>query len=65
MSRRENTMPTPDDYQAMAEECFRRAQQAQDSECHGYLKLARTWLEAESKLECGPGILALRSWRWR
>jgi hypothetical protein len=55
-------MSTPDDYQAMAEECFRRAQEAQtDSERHGFLELARTWLEAASKVDSGPGILALPS----
>ena len=58
-------MPTPNDYQAMAEECFRRAQQAQDNERDGYLELARTWLEAATKVDCGPGILALPSSRWR
>jgi hypothetical protein len=58
-------MLTSDDYQAMAEECFRRAQQTQDGERHGHLELARTWLEAASKVECGPGILALPSWRCR
>jgi hypothetical protein len=31
-------MSTPDDYQAMAEECFPRAQESQtESERHGYL----------------------------
>src|SRR5262249_36200039 len=48
-------MSTSDDYQGMAEECFRRAQESQtDSERHGYLELARTWLEAASKMDCGP-----------
>ena len=51
-------MSTPDDYQAMAEECFRRAQEAQtDSERHGYLELARTWLEAahpQGREACRP-----------
>ena len=61
-----STMSTPDDYHAMAEECFRRAQESQtDSERHGYLELARTWLEAASKMDYGPGILALPSCRWR
>jgi hypothetical protein len=55
-------MSTPDDYQVMAEECFRRAQEAQtESERHGYLELAMTWLEAASKMDCGLGILTLRS----
>jgi len=59
-------LPNADDYQAMAEECFRRAQEAQtDSERHGYLELARTWLEAATKVDCGPGIFALPSCRWR
>jgi len=31
----------------------------------GYLELARTWLEAASKMDYGPGILALPSCRWR
>jgi hypothetical protein len=59
-------MSTPDDYQAMAEECFRRAQESQtESERHGYLELARTWLETASKVESGPAILALPSCHWR
>ena len=59
-------MSTRDDYHAMAEECFRRAQESQtDGERHGYLELARTWLEAASKTDCGPGILALPSCHWR
>jgi hypothetical protein len=36
-----------------------------DSEGHGYLELARTWLEAASKMDYGPEILALPSCRWR
>ena len=66
MIKRGSTMSTPDDYQAMAEECFRRAQKSQtDSERDGYLELARTWLEAASKVDCGPGLLALPSCHWR
>ena len=61
-----STMSTPDDYRAMAEECFRRAHESQtDSERDGYLELARTWLEAASKVDCGPGLLALPSCHWR
>jgi hypothetical protein len=42
------------------------AQESQtDSERHGYLELARTWLEAASNVDCSPGILALPSWGWR
>jgi len=64
--KRGSTMSTAHDYQAMAEECFRRAQESQtDSERHGYLELARTWLEAASKMDCGPEILALPSCHWR
>ncbi len=45
----EAVMSTPDDYRAMAEECFRRAREAEsDRERQGYLELARTWLEAAS-----------------
>ena len=63
MIERGSTLSTPDDYQAMAEECFRRAQESRtDSERHGYLEL--TWLEAASKVDCGPGILALPSCYW-
>jgi hypothetical protein len=59
-------MSTSDDYRAMAEECFRRAQEAQtDNERQGYLELARTWLAAASKVDCGPRLLALPSCRWR
>ena len=48
-------MSTSDDYRAMAEECFRRAQEAQtNNERQGYLELARTWLAAASKVDCGP-----------
>jgi hypothetical protein len=59
-------MSTPDDYQAMAEECFRRAQESQtESERHGDLELASTSLEAASNLDRSRGILALPSWDWR
>ncbi len=59
-------LPLLDDYQVIAEECFRRAQEAQtDSERRGYLELAKTWLEAATKMDCGPGILALPSCHWR
>ena len=55
-------MSTPNDYQAMAEECFRRAREAEsDRDRQGYLELARTWLEAASQMDCGPGLLALPS----
>jgi len=55
MIKRGNTMSTGDDYQAMQT----------DSERDGYLELARTWLEAASKVDCGPEILALPSCHWR
>jgi hypothetical protein len=60
-------MPTrDDDYQAMAEECFRRAREAiSDRERQGYLELAQTWLEAASKVDCGPPFLSLPSRCWR
>ena len=48
-------MSTPDDYRAMAEECFRWAQQAQtEDKRQAYLDVARTWLEAASGQDCGP-----------
>ena len=54
-------MSTSDDYRAMAEECFRRAQEAQtNNERQGYLELARTWLAAASKVDCGPNSLLCR-----
>jgi hypothetical protein len=50
-----------DDYRAMAEERFRRAQEAQtDNERQGYLELARTWLAAASKVDCGPQLALFR-----
>jgi hypothetical protein len=65
-NRRQVIMPTrDDDYQAMAEECFRRARVAEsDRERQGYLELAQTWLEAASKVDCGP-FLSLPSRCWR
>jgi hypothetical protein len=48
-------MSTPDDYRAMAEECFRSARQAQtEDKRQAYLDVARTWLEAASGPDCGP-----------
>ena len=48
-------MSTPDDYRAMAEECFRWARQAQtEDKRQAYLDVARTWLEAASGQDCGP-----------
>src|SRR6516165_2319796 len=42
-------MSTPRDYRALAEECFRWAQQAQtEDKRQAYLDVARTWLEAAS-----------------
>jgi hypothetical protein len=60
-------MPSRDDgYQAMAEECFRRAREAEsDRERQGYLELAQTWLEAASKVDCGPPFLSLPARCWR
>jgi hypothetical protein len=50
----------------MAEECFRRAQEPQtDNERQSYLEYPRTWLEAASKVDCGPGFLVLPSRCWR
>jgi hypothetical protein len=47
-------MSTPDDYRAMAEECFRWARQAQtEDKRQAYLDVARTWLEAASGQDCG------------
>jgi hypothetical protein len=55
-------MSTPNDYQAMAEECFRRAREAKtDNERQDYLDLARTWLEAASQVGCSPALLSLPS----
>ncbi len=49
-------MSPPDDYRAMAEECFRRAREAEsDHERQGYLELAR--LEAASQVDCGAPFL--------
>ena len=51
-------MSTTDDYRAIAEECFRRAQDSQtDNERQSYLELARTWLEAASKVDLRSGSL--------
>jgi hypothetical protein len=48
-------MSTPDDYRAMAEECFRWARRAQtEDKRQAYLDVARTWLEAASGQDCGP-----------
>jgi hypothetical protein len=48
-------MSTPDDYRAMAEECFRWARHAQtEDKRQAYLDVARTWLEAASAQDCGP-----------
>jgi hypothetical protein len=59
-------MLAPHDYQAMAEECFRRAREAKtDNERQDYLDLARTWLEAASSLQCGSSFLMLPSCSWR
>ncbi len=58
-------MSTPDDYRAMAEECFWRAREAEsDRERQGYLELARTWLEAASQMDCGAPFLGPPSCRW-
>jgi hypothetical protein len=60
-NRRQVTMPTRDDgYQAMAEECFRRAREAEsDRERQGYLELAQTgwkqhqrWIAARHSFLC-------------
>ena len=59
-------MSPTDYYRAMAEECFRRAEESPtDKERQNYLELARTWLEAASKVDCGPGLFALPSCHWR
>jgi hypothetical protein len=59
-------MLTPNDYQAMAEECFRRAREAKtDNEREDYFDLARTWLEAASSLQCSPSFLMSPSCFWR
>jgi hypothetical protein len=59
-------MLVPNDYQAMAEECFRRAREAKtDNERQDYLDLARTWLEAASQVGCGASFLMSPSCCWR
>jgi hypothetical protein len=55
-------MSISDEYQAMAEECLRRAGEAKsDNERKGYLDLARTWLIAASPIDCASSFLALPS----
>jgi hypothetical protein len=45
-------MKTATEYQALAEECFKWAREAQDDEVRvSLLKLAQVWLDAASKLD--------------
>ncbi len=51
-----------DNYRAMAEERFRRARESEsEQDRQGYLELARTWLEAASKVDYGSSLFALPS----
>jgi hypothetical protein len=48
-------MKTAAEYQALAEECFKWAREAQDDEVRvSLLKLAQVWLDAASKLDGLP-----------
>jgi hypothetical protein len=59
-------MSVTDEYCAMAEECFRRAGEAEsDNERPGYLELALTWLEAASKVIAVFPFIARLSCSWR
>jgi hypothetical protein len=59
-------MSTSDDYRAMAEECFKKAREAQtERDRKDYLELASTWLESASRLECSSAFPIPPSRRWR
>jgi hypothetical protein len=46
------SMKTAAEYRAMAEECFKRAREAQEKEVPAsLLQLAQVWLDAASKLD--------------
>jgi hypothetical protein len=48
-------MKTAAEYRAMAEECFRWADETDDGAVReGYLKLAQVWLDAASQLDGLP-----------
>jgi hypothetical protein len=50
-------MKTAAEYRAMAEECFRWAQEAHTKEvCESYVQIAQVWLTAASFIDGGPPI---------
>jgi hypothetical protein len=66
VTKRTLPMSTSDDYHAMADECFKRAKEAQtERDRKDYLELAKTWLESASRLDCNPAFPVPPSRRWR
>ncbi len=66
VSKRTLPLSTFGDYQAMAEECFKRAKEAQtERDRKDHLELASTWLEAASRSDCSSAFPIPPSSRWR
>jgi hypothetical protein len=62
VGRRWRSVKTANDYRAMAEECAKWAREARDDDVSApLLQLARTWLDAASKLDGLPASQVART----